>query len=70
MQTKSQSAVEVVCSTALAFAISVGAGQVIYPLYGMTPSLGLNVELTLWFTVISIIRSYLTRRFFNWMHAR
>lgn len=68
MQTKTQSAIEVVCSTCLAFAISVGAGQIIYPIYGLKPSLGMNVEITLWFTVISIVRSYLTRRFFNWLH--
>jgi hypothetical protein len=68
MQIKTQSAIEVVCSTALAFAISVAAGQIIYPIYGMKPSLGMNAEITLWFTVISIVRSYLTRRFFNWLH--
>lgn len=68
MQTKTQSVIEVICSTVVAFAISVCAGQIIYPLYGMQPSWGLNIQLTLWFTVISILRSYLTRRFFNWLH--
>jgi|HubBroStandDraft_5_1064220.scaffolds.fasta_scaffold793064_2 membrane associated rhomboid family serine protease len=70
MQTRLQSWVEVVCSTALAYTISVFAGQVIYPLFGMQVSVGANIGLTGVFTAISILRSYITRRFFNWLHNR
>lgn len=70
MQTKTQSAVEVVCSTVVAFAISVCAGQFIYPAFGMPTTWVSNAGVTATFTVISIIRSYVSRRFFNWLHGR
>ena len=70
-QTKIQSAVEVIASTALAFALSVYAGQyVIYPAFGVHPTMITNMGMTAAFTVLSIVRSYVTRRFFNWLHTR
>ena len=70
MQTKIQSAIEVIASTCVAFCLNVGIGQLLYPVYSMHPSVGTNAELTLWFTVISIVRGYVTRRFFNWLRHR
>lgn len=70
MQSKTQSAVEVIASTALAFAVSLFAASIIYPLYGMPVTISTNLQVTLWFTVISIVRSYLSRRFFNWINHK
>jgi len=36
----------------------------------MQVSVGANIGLTGVFTAISILRSYITRRFFNWLHNR
>jgi hypothetical protein len=70
-QTRFQSGVEVVLSTALAFTLSVYAGQyVIYPAFNMHPTMAVNMGSTAAFTVVSIVRSYITRRFFNWLHTR
>jgi hypothetical protein len=70
-QTKVQSGVEVIASTSLAFLISLYVGQyLIYPAFGIKPSITSNVGMTAAFTVLSIVRSYWTRRFFNWYHNR
>lgn len=69
MQTKRGSLFEVCTGTAVAFAISMAAGQWIYPLItgGSAVSLQSNFIATGLFTLISIIRSYLWRRLFNWL---
>ena len=40
------------------------------PLYGLKTSMGQNAEIAMIFTIISVIRSYLWRRFFNWLHLQ
>lgn len=67
MQSKIQSVFEVICGLCIGFTVSVLAGRWIYPLYGMTPSWSANTMVTLWFTAISLVRSYLVRRLFNWV---
>lgn len=67
-QTKLQSLLETTSGTAVAFAGSIVTGMVVYPLYGHKFSLGELGWITFWFTVVSFIRSYLWRRFFNWLH--
>jgi hypothetical protein len=37
----------------------------IFPLYGIPVHLGSSIAITLWFTIISVIRSYVLRRIFN-----
>lgn len=69
MQTKRQSTVEAIAGTVLGYLIGVAAGQwVIFPVFGIRPTLAANAELTLCFTAFSLVRSYLVRRFFNWLH--
>lgn len=70
MQTRKQSLTEATLSTFLAFYISVYAASVVYPLFGFHSTPSQNFWITLIFTVISFIRSYLTRRFFNWLHTQ
>lgn len=53
------------------FIVSVYAQAVIFPMYGFsTLSLTENVQIVTIFTIISMVRSYLVRRFFNWLTAR
>jgi hypothetical protein len=71
MQTKLQSVSEAAAGTVFAFITGVLVGQyVIYPLTGVKISLAANIHATVWFTVVSMIRSYGVRRFFNWFHSR
>jgi membrane protein implicated in regulation of membrane protease activity len=70
MQSRQQSIIEVICSTLAAFLLSVLAGAYIYPLFDFYPSGMQNATITFIFTIISLVRSYLFRRFFNWLHSK
>lgn len=66
MQTKRQSVLETVTGTAVGLALAWVAGQYwIYPAFGFHPALETNLQMTLWFTVVGIVRSYIWRRLFN-----
>lgn len=65
MQSRLQSLTESTLNTLSGFLLSLFTSAVIYPLYGWTPSWTQMTSLTVIFTVISIARSYLWRRFFN-----
>lgn len=67
-QSKRQSAVEAVAHTLIDFCVSFVAQLIVYPLYGATFTAGQNLQILLIFTVLSIVRSYLLRRLFNWLH--
>lgn len=64
-QTKKHSLLEAVTNTAVGFVISLGSTFIIFPLVGVPSSAGKNLLITLFFTVISILRGYILRRFFN-----
>lgn len=70
MQTKLQSAIEVLAGTALGFGVALLAQIFIMELYGIQSSLTQDLFITLYFTGISIIRGYAVRRFFNWLFHR
>ena len=66
MQQPHQSAIEIVTGTIAGFALAWVVGQwIIYPYYGLTVDHLLNLKMTGWFTVVSIARGYVWRRFFN-----
>ncbi|WLA44120.1 hypothetical protein QNJ95_22875 [Bradyrhizobium elkanii] len=58
------SLVEVVTSTLIGFGVSLWANYAVLPLFGFKVKLAESFAITLVFTVISIVRSYLVRRFF------
>jgi hypothetical protein len=61
--------VEVVVSTFVAFAISAALQQwVVSPLFQLNTTHGQNLLITVFFTVVSLVRSYLFRRAFNYLH--
>ena len=65
MQLKRHSLLESVINVAVGYGVALISQIVIFPLYGMEVSLSANIQIGVWFTVISIIRSYLLRRCFN-----
>lgn len=65
MQTRLESLIESISNTAVGYVIALISQLLIYPLYGIHVSLGANMSIVAWFTLISIARSYLTRRWFN-----
>lgn len=67
MQSKIQSTVEVVSGTLVAYGVSVLAGVWIYPAFGLHTNIRANMGVTACFAALSIVRSYLWRRMFNWL---
>lgn len=65
MQLKRHSLLESVINVAVGYGVALLSQIVIFPLYGMEVPLSANIQIGVWFTVISIIRSYLLRRCFN-----
>lgn len=65
MQSKKQSFLEAITNTAVGFIISLAATFVIFPVVGVQSTGLKNIVITLFFTVISILRGYVLRRFFN-----
>lgn len=64
-QTRKNSLIEAMTNTGVAFGVSLGAAWLIYPLYYPGSSFVDALELTLFFTVLSIARGYVIRRWFN-----
>lgn len=64
------SLIESAANTLFGFGISVAGGFLIYPLFGVTFRLAELSAITAFFTVISILRGYIVRRVFVWMHSK
>lgn len=69
-QSRTQSAIESLAGTAIGFVVSVMSAMVVYPLFGHAFTLTQNIGITIIFTVLSIVRSYLVRRAFNRLHRK
>lgn len=69
-QTRTQSAVEAVTNVAVGYLINITANFLIFPLFGWDITLGQNVLMGVFYTVISLVRSYSLRRFYNWRHGK
>ena len=57
--------VETITNVAIGLIVSFLSQVVIFKLYDIHISLAQNLELTLYFTVVSVIRGFALRRFFN-----
>jgi hypothetical protein len=65
MQSRTMSAVEAVTNVLVGYGIAVVTQVLVFPLFGLTASLGDNLLLGMVFTAVSLIRSYALRRVFN-----
>ena len=65
MQSKRQSFIEACVNVAIGYFVAVLSQLLIFPLFGIHIPLHDNLAIGLFFTVISLIRSYIIRRFFN-----
>ena len=65
MQSRAMSAVEAVTNVLVGYGIAVVTQVLVFPLFGLTASLGDNLPLGIVFTAVSLIRSYALRRVFN-----
>lgn len=64
-QSKKQSLTETVISTFIGLAVSLITQIVVFPIYDMEVSFNQNIQITIIFTVVSIVRGYFVRRYFN-----
>jgi len=70
MQSRIGSFIESIVNIAIGYGVAVGSQLVIFPLFGINITLSDNLAIGAWFTVISLIRSYVVRRAFNAWQAR
>ena len=68
MQTKKQSLFESISNVIVGYMVSLLSQLVIFPMFDIHVELKTNIYIGLWFTVISIMRSFLFRRIFNRIH--
>jgi hypothetical protein len=64
-QSRLGSFIEALANVAIGYGVALASQLVIFPHYGVHVSLAANVEIGLWFTAVSIARSYCVRRLFN-----
>ena len=65
MQSKKQSLIESLTSTTIGIIIGIVLNLTILPIFGYPVSVVDSLWISLIFTAISVIRSYIIRRFFN-----
>jgi hypothetical protein len=65
MQLKRHSLIESISNIVVGYSVNLLANFFIFPLWGWHITLRQNIEIGVIYTVISLVRSYLLRRFFN-----
>jgi hypothetical protein len=64
-QTKLGSLIEAAMNVAIGYGVALLSQILIFPLFGIHVGIGTNLGIGAWFTVISLVRSYVIRRWFN-----
>lgn len=68
MQSRLGSFLESLANVAIGYGIAVGAQLLVFPLFGVVIPLSSNLAIGIIFTLVSLVRSYLLRRLFNYLH--
>lgn len=69
-QTRTQSAVEAAANVAVGYLVALLSQLAIFPMFGIDVPLSANLWIGAWFTAISLVRSYVIRRWFNGLRFR
>lgn len=64
-QTKLESVIESLINIFIGYFVAIASQLLIFPLFGIDIPLSHNFYIGAWFTLISFIRSYVIRRWFN-----
>jgi hypothetical protein len=67
MQSRVMSAVEASTNVLIGYLVSVAANIIILPMFGYDVTVADSFAIGLAFTAVSLVRSYLLRRVFNWI---
>lgn len=65
MQSRRASMIEAVANVAIGYVVAILSQLAVFPLFGIHIPLSANLWIGAWFTVISLVRSYALRRWFN-----
>ena len=65
MQTRTQSLIESATNILIGYIVAVLSQVAIFPLFSINIPLSDNLLIGAYFTVISLVRSYVVRRYFN-----
>lgn len=68
-QRKIYSFLESLANVLIGSGVALCSQLLIFPWFGIHLSIWANLEITAYFTIISVARSYLVRRLFNWLHT-
>lgn len=69
-QTRLQSLMEVIASTAAGYFVAVLTQITVFPWFHIEVTHAQNAQIALIFTFVSIVRGYIFRRAFNWLAWR
>lgn len=64
-QSRIASLLEALVNILVGFLVALAAQLVVFPLFGIQASFGTNVKITCCFTLVSLARQYVIRRWFN-----
>ena len=65
MQTKLGSLIESLMNIVIGYFVALLSQIIVFPMVGIHVPLSTNLEIGAWFTLISLVRSYVIRRWFN-----
>ena len=65
MQSKKHSLIESITNIFIGYSVAIASQLAIFPLFDIHIPLSDNLAIGLWFTVISLVRSYVIRRCFT-----
>jgi hypothetical protein len=64
-QSRLGSFIESMVNVVLGLVVALGSQLIIFPIVGIHVPLSINFKIMAWFTLISVVRSYIIRRWFN-----
>lgn len=70
MQSKTQSLIESFINVFIGYIVAVASQFIIYPLFDISVSVEENLVIGLYFTLVSLVRGYFVRRWFNSKYAK
>ena len=69
-QSRLHSAIESITNVVVGYGVAVGTQVAVFPLFGLTATLRQNMAMGAVFTIVSLVRSYVLRRVFNYFGLR
>ncbi len=64
-QSRLGSLIETIINTAIGYVVALASQLIIFPMFDIHVPLGTNLAIGAWFTLVSVLRGYAVRRWFN-----